>query len=404
MKVCLLAAMACRAGGADVYTEELALGLVRRGHEVTLICQKASERVQQHCETHVAVLPDYDRWRAVWRLAPYFRWRFWQRFISELKLSTPDVAICSKSVCFGALARKFPATPLVYLPHWRIEPVEVATVLPERGSWLQGRLACGLAAQCERKALLRAATTVRFTAGNVADLRAHYGLPCSAPFNVIPAGVLGPKRVERKVRQGPIRLLALCRLVETKNLALLLQCLAELREAPPWRLDVVGDGPERMPLERLANEFQIGDRVIFRGHCEDPPTFLEQADLHVFPSRLESFGLVVLEAMAYGVPSLGILSDGTHYRNANHEIITSGVDGLIADNEADFRRQLAECLSNRERLHLLGQRARRTYLSRHQWDVVLDRWEELLGGLVGKEQREQHREIATKESVAAAAV
>jgi glycosyltransferase involved in cell wall biosynthesis len=381
MNIHLVSAQACRAGGGDVYTEELALGLAERGHHVTVICHGASERVRQVCETAVADLPDYDAWRGLWRIGPWLRWRFWQSYLARVQVSTPDVIICSKGVCAAAAARRFPGVPLVYLPHSRIEPVEVEGMLGCGASPLQKWLACSISAGCERWSLTHSATTVRFTRENVTELRRHYHLPENARFDVIPAGVVGPESLEPRETNVPPRLLSVGRLVESKNLRLLLDVLGTLRDLS-WILDIVGDGPERAKLEQQATQQGLSERVRFQGHREEVGTFYRQADLFVFPSRLESFGLVVLEAMSYGVPTLAIRADGERYRNANHEIITPDRDGLLADEEQAFAEKLHDCLRDPRRLWVLGWRARQTYLQRHQWPVVIDRWEELLQQLV----------------------
>ena len=69
-----------------------------------------------------------------------------------------------------------------------------------------------------------------------------------------------------------------------------------------FRLEIGGDGPERASLQALAGRLGIEDRVTFCGWIDDVAAFLADADLFVLPSRVEAFGIVVLEAMACGVP------------------------------------------------------------------------------------------------------
>lgn len=359
----------------------MAVGLAERGHEVTVICHGASERVQKNCTAAIAAPPDYDAWRAMWRLGPWLRWRFWQLYLARVRITVPEVIICSKGICTSALVRRFPGVPLVYLPHSRIEPVEMEALLFDGPSWLQRRLACSISAVCERWSLLHATTTVRFTPGNVDELRRHYRLPEETPFVVTPAGIVGPSSITPHKPVRPLRLLSLGRLVESKNLAFLLDALAKIPDRA-WTLDIVGDGPQRVTLEQQAMRLNLADRVRFHGHHNETERFYQQSDLFLFPSRLESFGLVILEAMSHGVPALAIRADGRRYLNANHEIIKSECDGLLAADEAGFIERLQHCIANPTKLAPLGQRARQTYLARHQWPVVLDRWEKLLQRLV----------------------
>jgi glycosyltransferase involved in cell wall biosynthesis len=377
MRIHLLTPLICRQGGADVYSEMLVSGLSERGHHVTLICQQASEVVKRRWTTAVVDLPDYDQLRWLWRVAPYLRWRRWQRFIASLDLPQPHALISSKGFCSAALRTRFPGVPLIYLPHSRIEPLEIDQMLPLGSSWLQRKLACGISRSGERWSLLNAATTVRFTHGNVADLCNYYRLPGEIRFDVIPAGIDGPANVPAKPESSTIRLLSICRLVESKNLHFLIDVLSTIKQ-PTWRLDIVGDGPERARLEALVVARGVQERVYFHGHQPDPSRYYAEADLHVFPSRLESLGLVVLEAMAHGVPTLAIQSDGQRYRNANHELIQHEVDGLLARDESCFRQLLESCIRHPDIPRTLGRAARQASLARHQWPAVIDRWEALL--------------------------
>ena len=65
---------------------------------------------------------------------------------------------------------------------------------------------------------------------------------------------------------------------------------------------IVGDGPERERLERLAASLGIAQRVAFEGWQSDARDFLTTFDVFVLPSRFEGFPLVLLEAMLAGLP------------------------------------------------------------------------------------------------------
>jgi glycosyltransferase involved in cell wall biosynthesis len=377
MRIHLLNPMMCRDGGADVYSEQLAAGLSERGHEVAILCKQATGDVVQRWKTAVLAMPDYDQWPWLWRTAPFLRWRRWRQFIAGLDWPQPDVLISSKGFCSAALVQRFPGVPLVYLPHSRIDPLEIEQMLPPSASWMQRKLACGIAHSGEYWSLLHAATTVRFTAGNVADLRDYYRLPETVRFDVIPPGIVGPAKVPARTTSPVVRLLSIARLIEPKNLSFLLGTLAGL-ECPDWRLDIVGDGPERAELERLSAEFGLAGKVRFHGFQSNPQRFYADADLHVFPSRLESLGLVVLEAMSHGIPTLAIQADGRRYRNSSHELITHGADGWLARDEVDFARRLHSAVAQPAQLSAVGASARQTFLDRYDWSAVVGRWEALL--------------------------
>ena len=120
------------------------------------------------------------------------------------------------------------------------------------------------------------------------------------------------------------RLLWVGRMSPEKGLSFLLTALAEIVvRFPQTQLTLVGDGPLRAGLERLADDLGLNDHVCFTGFAahEAVSLYLRGADLFVLPSLSEGLPLVVLEAMSAGkpvvatavggVPSL-VVSEGTH--------------------------------------------------------------------------------------------
>src|SRR6185436_19238062 len=161
----------------------------------------------------------------------------------------------------------------------------------------------------ERAALRRAARTIRFTRTGCAALVGHYGRDVARRFNVIPAPVVLPAESSLIQPDAPPRLLYVGRLVESKNLMFVIRCLARLAH-PPWTCEIVGEGDERAALEKEVRYRQLTGRVVFRGHVNDVASSYRSASLFLFPSKLESAGLALLEAMSHGVPALAIRADG----------------------------------------------------------------------------------------------
>lgn len=99
------------------------------------------------------------------------------------------------------------------------------------------------------------------------------------------------------------------RLVRDKGVDLLLRAVADLRGV---QVEILGSGPERGRLERLARALGMDDRVAFLGTLPSAqmPAFYRRLDVLVLPSRsrsgwVEQFGRVLVEAMACGVPVVG---------------------------------------------------------------------------------------------------
>ena len=91
------------------------------------------------------------------------------------------------------------------------------------------------------------------------------------------------------------------RLVPTKRFDLLIEAIAPLDDV---RLLIVGSGPDRARLQRLAGDLGVARRVVFAGGTSDVAGALAAMDVLAAPSEQETFGLAVLEALAAGLPVL----------------------------------------------------------------------------------------------------
>src|SRR3546814_13194212 len=74
------------------------------------------------------------------------------------------------------------------------------------------------------------------------------------------------------------------------------------RRFPDWTLALWGEGPERETLERLVHRLGLEGRVHFPGLSERQGSWIESDDVFVLSSRSEGWGIVLLEAMAAGLP------------------------------------------------------------------------------------------------------
>jgi glycosyltransferase involved in cell wall biosynthesis len=105
---------------------------------------------------------------------------------------------------------------------------------------------------------------------------------------------------ERTDRSVPV-VISVGRLTASKGYATALRAIALLSDLD-LRYVLVGDGPQRKRLEKLARHLGVWKRVRFAGRSHDVPGLLARADVFLHPSRSEGFGISVLEAMASGLP------------------------------------------------------------------------------------------------------
>jgi glycosyltransferase involved in cell wall biosynthesis len=177
-------------------------------------------------------------------------------------------------------------------------------------------------------------------------------------------------RRELGLGDGGVLLLYVGRLAAEKNLPALLEAFARLRRRPGaegWRLALVGDGPLRPQLEaRQAPGVTLaGER-----HGADLARWFASGDVFAFPSRSETFGNVVLEAQASGLPVAG------YDVPALRERVTPGADGLLVPEGGDFAAALWDLGADPWRRAGYGRTAR-AKAERQGWPAVFDRLEGL---------------------------
>jgi glycosyltransferase involved in cell wall biosynthesis len=154
--------------------------------------------------------------------------------------------------------------------------------------------------------------------------------------------------------EGKLVFAAIGRLYSLKNYPALLRAFAAtLADVPEARLVIAGPGDSRT-LAMLAAELRIEDRVLFCGARGDVPELLAGCDVFVHPAMAESFGMVIVEAMAMG---RAVLSTSV---GIAPEVITPGETGLLcpSPDTAALAQGLREMLALRAKWPALGAAAR----------------------------------------------
>jgi glycosyltransferase involved in cell wall biosynthesis len=156
-------------------------------------------------------------------------------------------------------------------------------------------------------------------------------------------------------------ILSVGNLIPVKGHELLLRGFAAIQnQFPGLSLEIIGDGPERLRLQKLANEQGIAGKVHFRGRQSrrQVADAIRRATVFALPSRYEGLGCVYLEAMSAGRPVIGCLGQGID------EVIEQGVNGCLIrpDDLYELSGTLTRLLQQSGLRRKMGDAARRTIL------------------------------------------
>ena len=175
----------------------------------------------------------------------------------------------------------------------------------------------------------------------------------------------------------PADLIAIGSLEPRKNVAYVLEVLAHAHAlGAPLTLTVVGDGPERAVLRRLATALGVAHAVRFAGYVPDARRLIAGHRALVHAARAENLPLALVEALAEGVPVFAVPVGGVP------EVFDDGVEGvrLPADDARAAAARVVAALADGAALQRMGEAARTRFLARFHSPVAAAR---LLGFLEG---------------------
>ncbi|WP_438445638.1 N-acetyl-alpha-D-glucosaminyl L-malate synthase BshA [Gorillibacterium sp. sgz5001074] len=156
----------------------------------------------------------------------------------------------------------------------------------------------------------------------------HVNRPIDLTYNFVDKRVYYPRDV-KKLREEFAHpdekiLMHISNFRPVKRVLDVVEIFAKVNEQLPSRLLFVGEGPDLPKVISRVKELGLADRVCFCGKQDDVAEVISLGDLMLLPSEKESFGLVSLEAMACGVPTIGSMAGGIP------ELVTDGETGFLS--------------------------------------------------------------------------
>ncbi len=198
----------------------------------------------------------------------------------------------------------------------------------------------------------------------------------SANFHVISGGI--DAEIFKPAESEPCYdLIFVGRLVEIKRIDLFLRVVKQVMQVlPTVNAVVVGDGPLRKELERMAHDLQINNCVKFVGYQKNVSDWLRRSKIFVLTSRSEGLSLAMMEAMMCGLPAVV-----SHVGDLD-ELVKEGVNGYLVANRApqEFAERIVELLTNTRKYEIFSCNAHNAALH-YRIETVTKRWDEILSNL-----------------------
>lgn len=306
-----------RVGGVEMVVSNLARCQTELGHEVLVITPKI-----RGIENRVTV-----PYRVIHYSRPsskrYLTRQVLVRLLYEHFRSPFDVLHCHSAYPHGYVSATFSritGVPVVITPHGPTDIMRKERIRSHPK--LEQRLRRGLQEAAGITAISRNIFKEIVSVGGFTEEKVH----------IVPNGVnLADFREVEPFRSDRPYILAMGRMVAQKGFDQLIATFAEIADqVPDLQLFMAGEGIHRLDYEQLSRRLGMQDRVRFLGLVQGAQkiSFLKGAKFFICPSRFEPFGIVVLEALAAGIPVIANRVGGIP------DIIDHQVHGLLVDAES----------------------------------------------------------------------
>lgn len=288
------------------------------------------------------------------------------RLVPFLKGEGYDVIDCQAAPYFTCYASRVSRSPLVVTWHefWG-------------DYWIDYLGKAGLAGKLLERGLFD--LTDNHVAVSLKTKRDLHNTGLRRDIHIVPNGVDFGRIREIKPSPHHSDVIFVGRLIKEKNVHLLLNALALIKEdVPDIKAVIIGDGPERRNLEVLAYRLGVQKNVEFLGFLrehEEVIAFMKASKVFAFPSIREGFGIVVVEANASGLPVVTV----DHPMNASKDLIVEGKNGFVAQvDERDFAEKILTALENRKKMKFVST----NIASEYDWNGIVERLEKYYRGIV----------------------
>jgi glycosyltransferase involved in cell wall biosynthesis len=352
-------------GGSERQFVELAVGLDQERIDVRSACLRRVGGLA----TRLGEIPEFPPGGSLFRLQSQKARAAMVRYMREHETQVAHAFDFYTNVMMAPAAR-FGRVPVVLGSHRQIG--DLLTPAQFRVQMMAFRL-------CDRVVCNSQAAAARLRQSGLKDRKLVIipnGLSDELFQNIVPAI---PKTA------GSVRIGMIARMNDpVKNHEAFLKAAAKVaKKSEVAEFILVGDGPLRPGLQKLAGDFGISERVMFLGERHDIPPVLASLDVSVLISKSESLSNVVLESMAAGLPVIATRVGG------NPELVQAGETGLLIEpnDEQQLVNALFELISDSGLRSKLGEKAKAFARSRFHISEIAHQYETLYANLLEEKSK-----------------
>ncbi|MDF1622475.1 MAG: glycosyltransferase, partial [Pseudohongiella nitratireducens] len=303
-------------GGVPISVDRLRRGLIHEGHQIKVVAphyQHEDDSDQDVCRvSSLLPLPGTKEFK----VANIFTPRIWR----EVKQFAPDIIHVHHPFWLGwvgQLLGRMLRVPVIYTYHTRLE--HYAHYVPLPGPLFRNVVAHTMIRRFANRcnAVIVPTSSAEEYLRTIGVRRPVLVQPTGIEYQrfseAIPASELQSMREQLGLSADKRVLVSISRLSKEKNIVFMFQAMKELRDRGcDFHLLVIGDGPDRRLLEDKIQELGLEEHITLVGSVPPPQMALycQLGDIFVFTSRSETQGMVILEAMAAGLPVVAIRSSG----------------------------------------------------------------------------------------------
>jgi glycosyltransferase involved in cell wall biosynthesis len=384
VKVCIVTHTVKKGDGQGRVNYEVAKEIIRRGHHLTLLASEvASEIVENNQVNWIEISVKGFPTELIRNLV------FAQKSTAWLAKNRHEFDLVKVN---GAITKRSADVNAVHFVHssWLQSPVHISRTRRDAYGLYQW-LYTAVNAHWEKQAFQKAQVVVAVSE-KVAQELVEIGVPRSQ-IQVIVNGVdlqeftpgLGSRQTWNLPENVPLALFAGDIRTTRKNLDTVLYALAKV---PDLHLAVVGN-TEGSPFPQLAASLGITQRVHFLGYRRDIAAIMRVADLFVFPSRYEACTLVLLEALASGLPVITATATG------GAELVTPECGVVLSDSD-DIDALVAALLSLVQQPLLMQQMGKvaRSVAEKHSWEIMAQTYVDLFEELIKNAEHSSHPHLS----------